>query len=288
MRMWTVVLGGALALAGTAFAQDAPKGDERLPDKKAPAPDEKKPDEAPDATKPDAKAPKKGQKAPEVGKAAVVGEQLPAGTVSRKGLYPLDEGRRWTYELKVWLESIREDTPRDESLLAEGPRLQRLEVKVGEPQKIDAKDARVLDSFLDGELIQRQFFIDTENEVECVRRVQGIGDHAKDNALSPGQKILSGELKVGQKWEWKGKVGAVESSTSYEVLREEKITVKAGSYNCLVIKADVTADDESRGVRVQWLAPGVGLVREETEVKTPTEVWRTQGELVKNEGPKKK
>jgi hypothetical protein len=161
-------------------------------------------------------------------------------------------------------------------------------VRVGESQKVEGKDAAVLDSLLEGELIQRQFFSVEDGKIGCMRRVQGVGDHAKDNTLTPPQPILDKELPVGAKWSWQGKIGTTSGKTTYEVLREEKITVKAGTYACLVIRATVEADDESRGVRLQWLAPGVGLVREETKVRTPTECWRTLGELLKSEGPKRK
>ena len=300
-------LGAALVLApAIARAQDkpAPPPDEAKPAASKPAePPQDKPADKPEAKPADKPADKPGgdakeapkaeakaakQRPPEPAKAAPAGEALPPGTVARQNLYPLDEGRRWTYELKVWLELLRDDAAKDEPLLDDGPRVQRFEARVGDAQAIDSKSARVVDYLLDGELIQRQFFFEEADGVFCARRVQGIGEHAKDTLLIPPQRVLAKELGLGQKWEWKGKLGATGGTSTYEVLREERVKVRAGQFDCLVIKATAEADDESRAVRVQWLAPNVGLVREEIEVRTAAECWRTVGELLRSEGPKKK
>jgi hypothetical protein len=237
-----------------------------------------KPDEKPPAKKVDA------TKAPEPSKALPVGTVLPAGTIKREKLFPLEEGRTWTYELKVWLAITAaegEATPEE----SEPPRTHRLEVSMGESAKIDSKDARCLDYRLDGELTQRAYYFDEGATVSCPRRILLPGEHQRDYALTPAQPTLQGDLAVGSKWPWSGKIGSSKATQNFEVLREEKIKVPArpDEVSALVIKMTFSGDDESTGCSVKWYVPDIGLVREETEVKADQQTYKTLAVLTKSE-----
>lgn len=248
--------------------------------------DQKKPDTPAPATE-RTDIPKKdaGPKAPDPSKAAPAGEVLASGSVKRENLYPLDEGRTWRYELKTWLATSapEEGTPEE----AEPPRTHHMSVAVGAPAKIEGKEARCLEWRLDEADAQRAYYIQDEKGVFCVQRRLGTGDRAHEYTLTPPQPVLQGDLVVGAKWTWEGTVGPSKGKQSYEVLREEKIKAAGQEFPTVVVRMTYTGDDESNGVSVKWLSPGVGLVREETEVKADQQIYRTLAVLTKFDTAKK-
>ncbi len=266
MKRTSLILAASLALAFTvARAQEQPK----------------KPDETPPSKKADAAA----AKAPDPSKAALVGEPLAAGSVKREHLYPLDAGRTWRYELRTWLAtSAPEDGAPEE---AEAPRTHRMDVSVGDIDKVDGKDARAIEWKLDDATAQKAFYVEDGTSVTCVRRILGAGEHKHDYLFTPAQPVLKGELKVGDKWTWEGSVGPTKGKQSFEVLREEKLKAAGQELPTVVVRMTYTGDDESTGVSVKWLSPGIGLVREESEVKADQQVYRTLAVLTKFDTGKK-
>jgi hypothetical protein len=212
----------------------------------------------------------------------VIGEVLSAGTVSRKGLFPLDEGRAWRYELRTWLTPTASEEGAGEEL--EPPRSHRLDVRVVGPDKIEGREARCLEYKLDDEPAQRAYFFEDDDAVLCPKRVLGAGDHVHDYLFTPPQPTLKGNLSVGSKWEWHGKVGTATGNQKFEVLREERVTTRAKELpkiETIVVKTAVENDDESKGFSTKWFAPGYGIVRELTEVRADKETFRTEAVLSK-------
>jgi hypothetical protein len=264
----------------TAFAVARGQDEQKKPD---PAPDKtEKTDKADKADAPPAKKPEvAGAKAPDPSKAAPAGDVLAAGTVKREKLYPLEDGRTWRYELKTWLATTSSEEGAPEE--TEPPRTHQMEVAVGEAIKIEGKDARCLEWRLDGEKSQLAYYYDEGATISCVRRILGAGEHAHDYTLTPPQPVLQGDLSVGSSWQWTGKVGPTNGKQRFEVLREEKLKKIAGQdeIQAIVVRVTFSGDDESSGVSVKWLSPGIGLVREETEVKADQQVYRTLAVLTK-------
>jgi hypothetical protein len=275
-----IVLAGSLPLIlAVAHAQDSGK---KTPDTPVPAGQAPGGDASKDATA------KKGDaaKSPDPGKATPAGDVLAAGSVSREKLFPLEDGRTWRYELKQWIAttSAEEGQPED----TEPPRVHRLDVSTGEGLKIDGKDARCLEWRLDDEPAQKAYYFDNVDSILCARRILGAGEHAHEYTLTPPQPVITGDLVVGATWTWTGKVGPSSGKQQFQVLREEKVKAgPLGELGCVVIRMNFTGDDDSTGVSVKWLSPGVGLVREETEVKAESQVYRTLGVLTKFEKGKK-
>lgn len=73
---------------------------------------------------------------------------------------------------------------------------------------------------------------------------------AEFSATMMGMKLMSGKV----------------SQTNRKVIAEEKITVPAGSFDCLKITETITSDFSIRKVEFEtttWIAKGVGMVRQE-------------------------
>jgi hypothetical protein len=207
----------------------------------------------------------------------------PAATETLTGVswFPLELDRRWHYKVSFSIRSSAGEEQEPET----APH--SLDVYVTEPQEIDGRPVACLEWKLDGQLAQRDFFFTRDKVLYCVKRIQGFGEHMKDFSLVEAQPTAREDLAVGQKWEWQGKAGTTPGRQTFEVVREEEVTTNAGTFRCLVLQMEFVGDDESRGLTTRWLAKGVGIVREVSEVRTASSVFRTEGTLHRHEGGKK-
>ncbi|RMG12391.1 MAG: hypothetical protein D6731_13795 [Planctomycetota bacterium] len=199
--------------------------------------------------------------------------------------FPLEEGRRWLYRLRSRLEPAEGGEEEDEKEEAGAPdeSQHRLDVYVTDPVPVDGAKAAVLEWKLDGVLAQRSYFRLGQDFLLCLRRLQGSGEHVKEFSLVPPQQFLPAAPKVGMEWSWAGKSGPSSGTQRFRIVRSERIEVPAGSFETLVVESEFTGEDDSRGKTTRWLAPGVGIVKEVSEVRTPTQRFRSEGVLVKYE-----
>jgi hypothetical protein len=196
-------------------------------------------------------------------------------------LFPLEQGYRWSFQVK-W--SIEPKSTGEQALPPEES-VQSLEVYVAPPQAVGGAPTSVVEWKLDGDLSQRCYFVVRGRSVLCVKRIQGFGEHMKEFNLDPGQPVVRDALKVGDTWTWEGKINGVDSQQTFSVLREEELQTPAGTFPTIVIQVEYTGEDDSRGWTRRWLAPGIGIVKDESEVETPDSVFRTEGILVRYETP---
>jgi hypothetical protein len=209
----------------------------------------------------------------------------PAAPVGPEGLegvswFPLQVNRRWQYRVTFSIESTAGETHDS------GQATHALDVYVAEPQVIDGRLAAVLEWKLDGDLAQRCYFVTREGVLYCVKRIQGYGEHMKEFLLAEAQPTAREDLAVGNEWVWQGKAGPTPGRQTFKVVREEEVVTPAGTFRALVMQIEFEGEDESRGTTTRWLVKGTGIVREVSEVRTATSVFRTEGILVKAEGGK--
>lgn len=268
MKRWGLAVGLSLALAfPLARAQD-----------------DKKPDPAKPGEPPRKDEKRDANKAPNPREAKPVGQPLAAGTVKREKLYPLDEGRSWHYELKTWLATTGAEEGAPEE--TEPPRLNKLDVTVGEPIKIEGEEARCLEWRLNDEPAQRAYYLEKDGSVLCAKRILGSKENAHEYVLAPPQPVLQKDLD--SPWTWAGKVGTLGGKQRFELKFEDQVSAGSlGKLDCVVILTTFSGDDESSGISAKWLSPGIGLVREETEVKADQQIYRTVAVLTKYETGKK-
>lgn len=76
-------------------------------------------------------------------------------------------------------------------------------------------------------------------------------------------------VKVGQEWSWEGNQMIDEYkgkvTISGKVLAEENITTEAGTFNCIKIEMTVVTTRKTDRL-VEWLAPGIGIVKSEAHL----------------------
>ncbi len=212
------------------------------------------------------------------------GEAPGAPDLNGVDYFPLEAGRRWTYRVAFVIEPVG-GKPGGQRAETGDSGEHRMDVYVAEALKIDDRMVAALEWKLDQDLAQRSYFLVSDGYLRCVKRLQGFAEHVKEFTLSPPQPVVPVKVEVGQKWTWKGKAGAGPGKQTFQVLREESVESPAGTFQTLVVQAVFEGEDDSRGVMTRWLAAGVGIVREVSEVRTSLQVFRTEGILVKYEAP---
>lgn len=188
--------------------------------------------------------------------------------------FPLERGRSWTYQTQVTVSEANATEPST-------PQTHKVEVVVAEPQRIDDKAVSVVEWKFDGSLAQRSFFFCTPEEVLCLRRIQGFGLEMRDFVLSEGQPVVKKELTVGESWTWSGRVNAIKGEQNVTVVRKETLETPAGSFECVVVEIAFTGEDDSKGKITRWLAKGVGIVKDLSELKTASVEVKSEGVLVR-------
>jgi hypothetical protein len=221
------------------------------------------------------------EKAPAPEKAPTEGPEEERNALSGVNYFPLDAGRRWHYKVKFVIQpadgGARDEATKDD----QGDHY--LDVYVADPVKIDNVRVAALEWKLDQALAQRSYFRVKGDSLVCFRRLQGANEHVKDFTLDPPQPVVPKVLKVGQEWTWKGRSGPSAGQQTFKVLRAETLELPSGTFKTLVLETEFTGEDDSRGKTTRWLAPGVGLVKEISEVRTPKQVFRSEGVLVRYE-----
>lgn len=280
----------ALVLAAPAHAQEKqdPKPPKQAEAKKAEPP--KAPQNAP--TKPD--QPKKdapedepkaaAKKAPEPKPIPIEGE-LARG----EALLPMSATKSLRYQVKVW--TITQPEEGEEPAETESPQRNTVTVKLKGEELIDGVKHKVLAYFLNGELDQQEFYRIDDGALAVSRRIFGSEKHglAFDTLSEDGpQLILKKTMKKGDRWEWKGRLGRSENTYTVMIMGAELIVVEGKPYKTLKVVNVVESSDESKCTAQRWYSPGIGMVRELTEVTTAAESFRTETVLQRIEEIKPK
>lgn len=136
-------------------------------------------------------------------------------------------------------------------------------VKVTGREKIGDVETFVLTTEIGGASTEKEFVVVDAAGIKMLRLTSG--GNTSDFA-TPFVRLKLPPA-AGEKWEWKGDIGKEKAVVSYANEGEEEITVPAGKYKAW----KVTAVMEIAGVKhtgVNWFAPGVGLVRQQSEFES--------------------
>lgn len=137
-------------------------------------------------------------------------------------------------------------------------------ITVGDSEKIDNVEVHKFELRRQGNLQTVQFLQVNEQGVFELAREDASGERIK---FDPPQKILSFPLKVGEKWEYHGAGGGEKVDETYEIVAQESIEVPAGKFNAYHLRLIGTQPFNS--VVDRWYVPGLGEIKDVTEVKRP-------------------
>lgn len=127
----------------------------------------------------------------------------------------------------------------------------------------------------EGTIMQfKKTFSDEEYRELYEKRVWGIYAYKRvhpaigfvETNMEPPQPFLKLPLQAGDKWNWKGKIFGMGSSSTFSVETKEDIKVGKKKYNCYKVVERGDAADGRSFTSVRWYSPGFGLVREDSTV----------------------
>jgi len=149
-------------------------------------------------------------------------------------LYPIAQGNAWEYK-------AGQNTSRVKVVRREG-------------------EVWVLEHTLRGKTIFTEYLKVSRDGVRITKWVTAKGEVE----FQPPVLAMKFNAKEGDSWTTASEIAAGSLEYAVEVLGEEEIEVQAGKYTAIKVRATMT-EQNATTVIVQWYAPGVGMVKEETE-----------------------
>jgi len=184
-------------------------------------------------------------------------------------ILPTAEGTTWKYQMtQEFGPGIR---PSDSSVKPDPDGKFRLPVTItiAGSEKIDNVEVHKFELRRQGVVQTIQFLQINEQGIFELARGDASGERIK---FDPPQKILSFPLKVGEKWEYHGEGAGEKVDETYEIVAQESIEVPAGKFDAYHLRVIGTQPFHSLVDR--WFVPGIGYVKDVTEVQ------RANGTLV--------
>lgn len=168
-----------------------------------------------------------------------------SNAVQTEDYFPMNVGNRWVYQTRI--------TVNEKFLDAE------MESRIVGTQEIDGVQTYVFNSSIGGKLSQKDYYEKNQQGVFHHRSFSGgvLSD------IKPALKLMEFPVQTGQSWTWDGVVGGITGKFEVAVLSQEKITVKAGTFQTYKIKMEGKKEDDSTISSTYWCAPNVGTVKQE-------------------------
>ena len=175
--------------------------------------------------------------------AALPGEaeaQSPRGEQKVPNYYPLKPGTKWTYHVDA----------------GNGNKVEVIN-QVAKNETIDGKSMARLETVVNGSVVATTHLTSTaEGVFRC--RYNGI-------EVSPSLCILKYPIKEDAMWETDAKIGPQQLKAKYTSGKLTEVTTPAGKYKV----APIVTETDVNGTKIKaklWFAPGVGIVKQETEL----------------------
>lgn len=198
-----------------------------------------------------------------------------ACSANAEPLFPTAPGTTWQYKMtQEFGQGIR---PTDVKPDPDGKIRLAITTIVTGSEKIDDVEVHKFETRREGVVQAIQFLQVNEHGVFERARGDGSGERIK---LTPPQKTLSFPLKVGEKWEYHGEGADEKVEETYEIVARESIEVPAGKFDAYHLH--IVGTQPFNSVVDRWFVPGLGEIKDVTEVKRPdgSMIQRLSFELV--------
>ena len=161
-----------------------------------------------------------------------------------QSIFPLELGQHWAYDTSFY-----------------GPNSQSTTTEVAVCRVRDSDQAGrvfLIATCADGDLVQAQFVFGHGQEIVMPLIVNRSGD---PRPRDPPEVIARFDMRVGQSWDWEGKIDDEEWQSSYRVANRGRVMTPAGEFDAVRL---MVADKSSGPPAIveRWYASGVGLVKE--------------------------
>lgn len=185
-----------------------------------------------------------------------------AATAHAEPLLPTAEGTSWLFQMTQ--ELGKGVTFSDLKADADGKVHLPVTYRVGGEQTVDGKQLHKYEMHRAGVVSNTDLLTVDENAVTCYARISEQGELIK---LDPPQKMLVAPVRVGTKWDYKGKIEDMDVRQEYKIAAEEDIEVPAGKFHAFRVHCEQTAPISIAIDR--WFVPRTGFVKDVTTMTTP-------------------
>ncbi|MDQ2868489.1 MAG: hypothetical protein M3R59_08800, partial [Verrucomicrobiota bacterium] len=131
------------------------------------------------------------------------------------------------------------------------------------------KDDVELESSTDGSTATTEVLREGNGDVQLIAEINATG---KRTAVEPPAIFLPAKLAAGTTWNFRGEIAGFAIALPQTIVREEEVTVPAGTYKALYVRGEKSGTFQTRTER--WFVRDVGWVKEILTQRSPT------GELV--------
>jgi hypothetical protein len=183
-------------------------------------------------------------------------QKSPTITEPVANLFPPEKGWRWPMKVTEFAKDGQAN-----KLLA----LLTEEITNGGPKQILAESGYLRETYRDGKLYRHEVFRVNSKELALM----AVGTN-EEMMLDPPMPLLRIPADAGNGYEWEGQIlserGAVQASAYSRLTGPETVTVPAGKFQAWRIDTNLTAfvgDEKVSFPAWRWLAPGVGVVKEQ-------------------------
>lgn len=184
------------------------------------------------------------------------GQKPPAITGPVAELFPSEKGWRWSMKVTEFMKEGQANKVL--AMLTE-------EIANGGPKQILDEAGYLRETHRGGKLYRHEVFRVNPRELALI----AVGTD-EEMTLDPPMPLLQVPASAGDGYIWEGQIlserGSVPASAYSRVTGPETVTVPAGKFQAWRIDTNLTAlvgDEKVRFPAWRWLAPGVGVVKEQ-------------------------
>lgn len=196
---------------------------------------------------------------------------------------PSAKGTLWTYQMtQEFGEGVRPSEAADK-IGADGKLHLPVSIFVAGTEKIDGAETIRYEMHRQGVVSLVEYLAVTGDAVMAMARAGEDGEISK---LAPPARILTFPVRVGDKWNYKGKAGDVETEQDCEVVTQEAVNVPAGKFDAFHLRLTQVSPIPPKVVEDRWFVPNLGYVKIATEMTLGDGRLLQRINLELKEGPK--
>lgn len=174
-------------------------------------------------------------------------------------LLPTATGTTWKYQMvQEFGKGVHPGADENVKLDPDGKLRLPVIIFAAGTEKIDAIETTRYDLYRQGRVQLTEFLKVDENGVTAVARSAEDGEKSK---LEPPQKILSFPPRTGEKWNYSGKAGDIETTQTYEMVGRESINVPAGKFDAFHLRLTQLTPTPPNVIEERWFVPNLGYVK---------------------------
>jgi hypothetical protein len=186
------------------------------------------------------------------------------GIVRADTLFPTLEGTTWEYQMiQEFGEGVRPSADENAKVDPDGKIHLPVSLFISGTEKIDGVETTKYELHRQGRVQLVEFLKVDESAITAMARSDA---EAEKDKLIPPQKILGLPPHEGDKWNYSGKAGDIETTQTYEIVARESIEVPAGKFDAYHLRLTQLTPTPPKVVEDRWFVPGMGYVKIVTNV----------------------